>query len=997
MKSNSAILGLLFSSVAALGVTQCFANRAGDYGDLPLSFEANQGQTDPQVKFLARGPGYSLFLTPSESVMKLTRHSGQNDETISVALRLQLVGSNLAAPVSGVDKLSGRANYFIGNDRTQWHAEVPTYAKVELCDVYRGVDLVYYGHDGQLEYDFIVAPGADPSTIRLTVDGAEKIQVNAAGDLVLAAAGRDVSWHKPVCYQEIAGVRTSIAGRYVLRGNNEVRFAVGAYDRDQPLVIDPSLVYATFIKPTTFVGGDGLQNHGLAIKVDAAGNAYVAGVTESASFPVTGGAFRTARPGNYDAFVAKLNPAGSALVFATYLGGDGNEIQNLESCGITFDKDFNVYVVGATGSTNFPTTVGAYSTALQGSDDAFVTKLNPSGSALIYSTYLGGTGLDYGWGIAVDTNSNAYVCGESNGGFPTTPGAFIPSGVSLPAFVAKLTADGTGLVYSTLLSSNDTTKAHSIAVDVDGNAYVTGYFGDSSGLEGFVTTPGAFQTSHSGSSDAFLLKLNSDGTGLIYSTLLGGVGNEDGRAVAIDTAGNAYVAGITTSTNFPTLNPVQSTFQSTPTPTDDGFVAKLNTNGTALVYSTYLGGHAGDDAYAIAVDTAGNAWVTGGTGSTNFPVTVDALQNSLGTALGAAFVTELDPTGALTYSSFFRSTNANSFTTGYAIATDTNNNVYVTGTSSLGIPTTPGAFQGNTGFIGGPFVAKFGSGSGGGGGATNGVFAFSAASYVTTETNGTAKITVVRTGGSTGSVTVTAATSDGTATAGADYGATTNLLTFATGVTTQMFNIAIIKDSATDPDETVNISLSGATGGATIGSPATAVLTITDIPLKHDLAVVKMKAPKKATLSATVTNVVGKFSVSIQNNSDHSEVIGDVGVLSNLVTLAVHSLSNSCPDITPALVPTKLVFPYTWAPKKKITLAYTANVNCANDSQATTTTGTHNDFDVVATVHHEVLSGSNPDGMPANDTCPHAPFGLDKGCGGKTPPGSDVFIDVIMK
>jgi uncharacterized repeat protein (TIGR01451 family) len=691
------------------------------YGSLPLAFEPNRGQTDDSVQFLARGPGYSLFLKPDESVMKLTRASVEDAPVQSVALRLRLIGSNPKAVVAGQDELPGKANYFIGNDPSQWRANISTFAKVAMRDVYRGVDLVYYGNQGKLEYDFIVAPGADPSAIRFAVEGADNIRINTSGDLVLTALGHEICWQKPVCYQLSDGMRQSVEGQYVMHESGIVSFDVGPYNHQQDLVIDPVLEYATFIKPTSFVGGDGLQNHGLAIKVDAAGNAYMAGVTESASFPVTGGAFQTTRKGSRDMFVAKLNPAGSALVFATYLGGTGSEIVNGQSCAIATDNNHNVYVTGSTSSTNFPTTVGAYQTALSYNGisyapDAFVAKLNATGSALLYSTYLGGTGTDYGWSIAVDTNGNAYVCGDTanTGDFPTTAGAFLTNSVNLSGWVTKLTSDGTALDYSTYLSSNDCTYARGIAIDPAGNAYVTGNFYDCSGNEGFVTTVGAFQTVHSGLNDAFVLKLTPDGSALVYSTFLGGNNIDGGSSIAIDNQGNAYVTGTTTSTYFPTtVGAVQSTFQSTPTPQNDSFVAKLNNDGTALVFSTYLGGNAGDDAFAVAIDAGGSTWVTGGTGSTNFPVTVDALQNSLGTAAGAAFVTKLDPSGALAYSTYMRSTNASSFATAYAIATDTNSNAYVTGTASLGILTTPGAFQGNIGFIGGPFVAKFASGSGG--------------------------------------------------------------------------------------------------------------------------------------------------------------------------------------------------------------------------------------------------------------------------------------------
>jgi Beta-propeller repeat len=342
-----------------------------DYGKLPLSFEANQGQTDPQVKFLARGRGYALFLTPTEAVLSLAKPQAQartessatsSPEASGTVLAMQLSGANLEPQVTGKDALPGRVNYLRGKDPAHWHKQIPTYAKVAYEGIYPGVDLVYYGNQGQLEYDFVVAPGADPGVLKLVFRGAERIAINAAGELVLSTASGDIRMHAPVIYQETAGVRTTVAGGYVLEEPQQVSFAVAAYDTSRPLVIDPVLVYSTYL------GGSG-GDEGRGIAVDNRGNAYVTGSTDSTNFP-TVNAVQPALGGNSDAFVAKLTGNGSQLLYSTYLGGTAGDI----GLGIAVDDRGNAYVAGLTRSTNFPT-VNAAQPAFGGDSDAFVAKL----------------------------------------------------------------------------------------------------------------------------------------------------------------------------------------------------------------------------------------------------------------------------------------------------------------------------------------------------------------------------------------------------------------------------------------------------------------------------------------------------------------------------------------------------------------------------------------------------------------------------------------------
>ncbi len=652
------------------------------YGQLPLGFEANQGQTDAQVRYLARGAGYALFLTPAEAVLRL---HGATDNAV---LGLRLLGANPAPAVVGLDALPGHSNYLIGNNSHNRHADIPTYARVAYRGVYSGVDLVYYGNQSQLEYDFLVAPGADLTAIRFQVEGAWEATTDAAGDLVLHAGAGDVVEHAPVLYQEVAGVRQPVSGRFVLEGGGQVGFQVGAFDRSRALVIDPVLAYSTYL------GGLG-SDAGMGVAVDAAGNAYVTGATASTNFPTTSGALQTTAQGGGDAFVAKLNAAGTQLVYATYLGGSGNDV----GTGIAVDAAGSAYVTGSTSSGDFPVTSDAFQTGNHGSNDAFVAKLSADGARLVYASYLGGSGSDVATGIAVDAAGNAYVTGQtSSPDFPTTPGAFQTSRPGVEnGFVAKLGADGTALAYATYLGGSSEDGATGIAVDGAGNAYVTGYTASTN----FPVTPGAYQASNHGGDDAFAAKLNAAGAQLVYATYLGGLANDEGTAIAVDSAGNAYITGATDSANFPTT---LGAFQTRKSGGADAFVAKLSAAGTQLVYGTYLGGSSSDGGTGVAVDAVGNAYVTGYTSSLDFPTTPDAIQR---TRRGRqdAFVAKLNATGAaLAYATYLGGTGTN---IGTAVTVDATGDAYVIGsTDSANFPTTPDAFQ--TGNHGGQdaFVAK---------------------------------------------------------------------------------------------------------------------------------------------------------------------------------------------------------------------------------------------------------------------------------------------------
>jgi len=494
--------------------------------------------------------------------------------------------------------------------------------------------------------------------------------------------GGEVRFEKPRIYQELGGTWREISGGYVLKNANCVGFDVAAYDANKPLVIDPPLVYSTYL------GGSG-DDLGSAIAVDAAGNAYVTGYTLSSIFPTTAGAFQSANPsaGNNHAFVTKLNPAGSAPVYSTYLGGDNNDFGQ----GVAVDAAGNAYVTGYTLSSNFPTTPLAFQSVNPsvGNYHAFVTKLNPAGSAPVYSTYLGGDNNDFGFGIAVGAGGNAYVTGYTmSSNFPTTLLAFqIVNAGGADVFVTKLNPAGSAPVYSTYLGGSSDDIGYGIAVGAAGNAYVTGFTLSSI----FPTTAGAFQSTNPsmGNSHAFVTKLNPAGSApLVYSTYLGGDDSDDGYGIAVDAAGDAYVTGNTHSTTFPTT---PGAFRRANAGSDDAFVTKLNPAGSGPLYSTYLGGISDDVGQGIAVDAAGNAHVTGYTGSTNFPTTPGAFQ---GTNAGSndAFVTTLNPAGSAPLVSTYLGGSSDDF--GFGIAVDAAGNAYVTGqTNSSIFPTTPGAFQ----------------------------------------------------------------------------------------------------------------------------------------------------------------------------------------------------------------------------------------------------------------------------------------------------------------
>jgi hypothetical protein len=647
------------------------------YGKLPLSFEANRGQTAPSAQFLAHGVGYSLFLTGNGAVFVLSRRDKQVTNSAlcgttkrTAVLRMNLVGANSISAAEGSDEQAGKANYFIGNDPAQWQVNIPTFGRVQYKNIYSGIDLTYYGNQRQLEYDFIVGPKADYKQIELDFKGAEKVEIErASGDLLLHTWLGVMREHQPKVYQEANGARQEIAGRYVMRGHGRIGFDVGDYDSTRPLVIDPSLVYSTYL------GGSG-EDGGSGIAVDASGNAYVTGYTVSTNFP-TKNPLQPGKGGgaNGDVFITKLSADGQSLVYSTYLGGSGDD----GGQSIAVDASGSAYVTGGTFSTDFPTKNPVQATFGGGAlGDAFVTKLSADGQSLVYSTYLGGSAGELGNGIAVDSSGNAYVTGYTEStNFPRkNPLQATYGGGFRDVFVTKLSADGQSLIYSTYLGGSGSDIGLSIAVDSSGNAYLIGVT-DSQNFP----TKNPFQANPGGNSDAFVTKLSADGQSLVYSTYLGGTDAETGSGIAVDSSGNAYVTGETLSTNFPTKNPLQASLSGG----SDAFITKLSPNGQSLVYSTYLGGSGREFGFGIAVDASGNAYVTGQTTSTDFP-TKKPFQPSSGGGNFDAFVTKLSADGqSLLYSTYFGGNDGDS---GGGIAVDSSGNAYVTGyTFSKNFPT----------------------------------------------------------------------------------------------------------------------------------------------------------------------------------------------------------------------------------------------------------------------------------------------------------------------
>ncbi len=688
------------------------------YGKLPLSFVENKGQFDEQVRFKARSPRATVYFTPTEVVFHFVEkgdpsaltEQGRSDDGAALpgasvpsvtdtrttrrelALRVSFPGANENPAVVGEDELEGRINVFRRNDPSKWLTDIPLYGGVVYRDLWQGIDLAYHGEEGYgLKYDLVVHPKANPDLVQMRYEGHDGLRVNSDGELIIETAFGPILEKKPYIYQDINGKRVEASGSFVVQSDT-VTWHIGDYDTSHSLIIDPGLVYSSFL-------GGSDNDGGLGIVVDSDGCAYVTGYTSSFDFPVTPGAYDTTYNGGYDdTFVTKLNTSGGDLVYSTFLGGSNYDV----GYGIVIDSEGCAYVAGYTDSSDFPVTPGAYDTTHNNGGDVFLTKLDATGGDLVYSTFLGGSSSDYGLGIAINAEGCAYVTGYADSSdFPVTPGAYDTThNNGRDVFVTKLDAVGGDLVYSTFLGGSDWDYSHGIVVDASGCAYVTGYTKSFD----FPVTPGAYDTTFNGSHyDAFVTKVNASGGGLVYSTFLGGSRGDGGDGIAVDASGCAYVTGKADSSDFPVT---PGAYDTTHNNGSDVFVTKLDTSGGDLVYSTFLGGSSSDYNHGIAVDAEGCAHVTGTTRSSDFPVTTGAYDTTFNGVYRDTFVTKLNTSGGdLVYSTFL---GGNDWDYGFGIAVDSSGCAYVTGdTESIDFPMIPGAYD--TTFNGGlrdAFVTK---------------------------------------------------------------------------------------------------------------------------------------------------------------------------------------------------------------------------------------------------------------------------------------------------
>jgi uncharacterized repeat protein (TIGR01451 family) len=677
-------------------VTGAFATgrRALDiWAQQPLHFEPNVGQAERHIRYLARASSYALYFSNHKAELLLPRRYAANQSGFR-ALSFELLGSNPVASVIATQELFSKSNYLLGNEPRRWHRNVPHFTRIRYEQVYPGVDLVYYGRQQQLEYDFVLSPGADPRHLRFRVHGADVLSVDRNGDLVLQVAGGTVRWHKPKAYQRIGSTTQFVSASYTLSGRR-VGFSIGHYDRRRELIIDPTLSYSTYL------GGTGDETN-TKVVIDVAGNAYIAGTTASLDFPKLK-PLQASLKGTSDIFVTKFTPSGSSVYFSTYLGGNGSD----SVAGIAVDISGNAYLAGTTTSTNFPTTSSAaQATPKAPGTHVFVAELRTPGDQLLYSTYLSGSSMDVASGVALGPSAGKiFVTGTTtSANFPTTPGVLQPTkpaGTTSQFFISSLDTAQSGsasLVYSTYLGGRTPASAQTtgggIAVDLNSNAYVTG----GTTYTDFPVVNAA-KAQSSGGVEAFVTKLNPTGTAPpVFSTFLGGTGDDSGNAIAVDRSGNVFLTGSTTSTDFPTN---ASAVQRTPGGGTDAFVTKFVSSGQDLIYSTYLGGGGDDLGQAIAVDSNQNASVAGSTESADFP-TVSPTQGYGGGS--DAFVAKLDPVGTAQFLSFLGGSSTDH---GTGVATDLPGNTYVVGdTTSTDFPVANAAHPALTGGSD-AFVTKF--------------------------------------------------------------------------------------------------------------------------------------------------------------------------------------------------------------------------------------------------------------------------------------------------
>ncbi len=831
------------------------------FANLPLAFEVNQGQSDSRIKFLARESGAALQLASHQVTLQFSQS----------ALSFRFAGANVSPKVTGADPLPERRNFLLGNDPTKWRIDVPTFSRVVYEQLYAGIDLTFYGNQKQIEYDFEVAPGANPRAIHLAFDRDIQPRIDKDGDLILKSRSLELIERKPSIYQMIDGERRAIEGKYQLLRNREVGFEVGAYDQTKPLVIDPTLVYSTYL------GGSG-DDSGSSVAVDSSGNVYIAGTTASTNFPTHGPAFST-NNGLSDIFVTKIDAAGANVLYSTYIGGSGLD----RADGIAIDSTGNAYVVGRVDSTstNFPSTPGSFAPFYRGGDfDGIVFKLNAQGNTLIYSGFLGGEENDSVEGIAVDAAGVAYVTGGTkSNAFPTTVGAFQGTRAGdTDAFLTKINAAGSSLLYSTFIGGSGTDRGSGVVIDGNGIAYVAGY-----GASPDFPTENPFQAGFGGSFDAFIAKFDTNASGfnsLLFCTYLGGAGDDKAFGIAADSGvNNIYVVGQTSSNNFPVLNPVQPSSGGS----FDAFLAKIASDGTK-VYATYFGGSGDDRGTGLAVNSSG-VYLTGFTSSTNLP-TVSPLQLNNGGGFDA-FVAKLNPAGnALLYSTYIGGTANENFV---AAVTSTNpiavdvSNAYITGyTSSANFPVGSPLQSTNAGSQD-AFVAKIAD-------ATPAAdFSLSVVPSSRTVNPGsgtTYTLTATPIGGFTGNISLSLTGQSNDSTAGfspapisiTNASAQSSTLTLAT--------------TANTPPGTYSLNITATSGNL---QHATSAQLIVSGPTNANLAITKTASPNPAV---TLANLTYRITVTNNGPSPATNVVVTDNLPSGISFVSATPTQGSCSGTT---------------------------------------------------------------------------------------------------
>ncbi|MBK8146647.1 MAG: SBBP repeat-containing protein [Acidobacteria bacterium] len=680
-----------------------------------VAFEENRGQFPSSVRFLARAGGANVFLTADEAVYVMSQGEIGTPEILpdddlgariaspksnpAFALRMKLAGSNRSSEFEGEGVLEQRTNYFKGAE-SNWVTDIANFERVRYEDIYDGVSMIWHGlDDGSTRYDFVVAPGADAGQIAIEFSGADKLELDTDGNLLIHTPAGTITQKKPLTFQESGGLRREVESEFVL-DDGRVSFALGDYDRSLPLTIDPTV---TLNNPafSTLVGSFA-NEFSNDIAVDSNGNTYITGRTLSASYPTTSGTIDTSANGLEDVFVTKINSSGTGIVFSSFLGGSAYD----EGLGIAVDPSGDVYLAGSSASANFPVTAGGYDNTFNGGADVFVSKISANGASLIYSTYIGASQIDYAQDLAIDASGSAYIVVRTSDAivdYPTTAGAFdTTQNGSDDVAVTKLNGTGSALIYSTFLGGSAIDNGRTIAVNSAGEAIVGGATTDD--VTDFPTTAGSYDTTLNGVTDFFVTKLNATGSALVFSTVIGGAGIDNANGLAIDAAGNVYVTGIV-APGFPTT---AGAFDTTNLGSSESAVCKLSGDGTTLLYSTYIGGTQGESLESITVDNFGNAYLTGSNFGGDYPTTAGAYDTVYNGSTDAVLTVLNQNASALVYSTYLGG-GGDDLATDLAI--DAYGNAYLTGRTSVSGPAFPTHNEAYQSFNAGGndgFVTKFG-------------------------------------------------------------------------------------------------------------------------------------------------------------------------------------------------------------------------------------------------------------------------------------------------